>query len=80
MQTFSNFSVFPVVLLFALKVCVCVPRDGSHSVISKFSSPPLIHPPLSSVAVFHLFHIPAIKILHGFQCLVAVGFEAEEAG
>lgn len=32
----------------------------------------------SSVAVLHLFHIPAIKILHGFQCFVAVGYEAEE--
>lgn len=30
------------------------------------------------MAVPHLFHIPAIKILHGFQCLVAVGYEAEE--
>lgn len=58
------------------------PVTGLTSVISKFhllssSSPPLL-PPLSSVAVRHLFHIPAIKILHGFQCLVAVGYEAEE--
>lgn len=30
------------------------------------------------MAVRHLFHIPAIKVLHGFQCLVAVGYEAEE--
>jgi len=30
------------------------------------------------VAVSHLYHIPAIQILHGFQCFVAVGYEAEE--
>lgn len=78
-QTFSNFSVFPVVLLFALKVCV--PRDGSHKCNFQIPSPLIFFtpvPPLSSVAVRHLFHIPAIKILHGFQCLVAVGYEAEE--
>lgn len=78
-QTFSNFSVFPVVLLFALKVCV--PRVGSHRCNFQISSPlHLIHPSPcpSSVAVLHLFHIPAIKILHGFQCFVAVGCEAEE--
>lgn len=58
-----------------------MPRDGSHKCNFQISSPlHLIHLPLllSSVAVLHLFHIPAIKILHGFQCLVAVGYEAEE--
>lgn len=55
---------------------------GLTSVISKLPSPlHLIHPASSSsssVAVLHLFHIPAITILHGFQCFVAVGYEAEE--
>lgn len=53
---------------------------GLTSVISKLHLLSILFTPptSSSVAVLHLFHIPAIKILHGFQCFVAVGYEAEE--
>lgn len=54
-QTFSNFSVFPVVLLFALKVCV--PSVGSHKCNFQISSPlhHILHLSLSPsyVAVRH---------------------------
>lgn len=89
-QTFSNFSVFSCSTAVCIKG-VCVPRDGSHKcnfqkkfhllahLLHRHPLPPLPPPSSSSsVAVRHLFHIPAIKVLHGFQCLVAVGYEAEE--
>lgn len=68
-ETSSNFSVLPVVLLLALKVCV--PCGGSHKCNLQFSSLHFIPPP---PFVLHLFDIPAIKILHGFQSVVAVGY------
>lgn len=51
---------------------------GLTSVISNYHLLSILFTPFSSVAVLHLLHIPAIQILHGFQCLVAVGYEAEE--
>lgn len=51
---------------------------GFTSVISNYHVLFILFTFFSPVAVLHLFHIPAIKILHGFECLVAVGYEAEE--
>lgn len=50
---------------------------GLTSVISNYHLLSILFTPFSSVAVLHLLHIPAIQILHGFQCLVAVGYVAE---
>lgn len=52
------------------------PVLGLTSVISKIHL--LQSPAPSFVVVLNLFHIPAIKILHGFQCGVAVEYEVEE--
>lgn len=67
-ETFSNFQCFPVVLLFALKVCV--PCGGFHKCNFQQSSP-LSTRLLSPVAVSFLHHhIPPISTaLHGFTVL-----------
>lgn len=81
-QTFSNFSVFPVVLLFALKVCV--PRDGSHKCnFQNFISSPSYSPhPDLFLSHLWLYFISStfqpLKSCMGFSVLLLLDMKLKE--